>query len=116
APRRPPDRPAITGADRIPADPGAAAVPGIPALPGGQPTTSRTLATAQARVHSRAPTGDPVFVSGHAGSGSGVTGGGRQIVIRPAPGCGSRLEGQAAPGVRASVSGRGGGGRPGGRR
>src|ERR1039457_2329423 len=38
---------------------------------------------------------------GHAGSGSGVTGSGRQIDRRPAPGCGSRLEGQAAPGVRA---------------
>ena len=34
---------------------------------------------------------------GHAGSGSGGTGGGRQIVRRPAPGCGSRIEGQAAP-------------------
>jgi ACDE family multidrug resistance protein len=39
------------------------------------------------------------LLSGHAGSGSGVAGGGRQIDRRPAPGCGSRLEGQAAPGV-----------------
>ena len=35
-PRRPPDRPAMTGADRIPADPGAAAVPTRhPGLPAG---------------------------------------------------------------------------------
>ena len=44
-------------------------------------------------------------------------GGGRQIDRRPAPGCGSRLEGQAAPGVGAvSRRRRAGGGRPGGRR
>jgi hypothetical protein len=55
---------------------------------------------------------------GHAGSGSLVwPGGGRQIDRRPARGCGSRLEGQAAPGVGAvSQWRRGGGGRPGGRR
>ena len=54
---------------------------------------------------------------GHAGSGSGWTGGGRQIDRRPARGCGSRLEGQAVPGVRWAVSQRrrGGGNRPRGR-
>src|ERR1039457_6394751 len=44
--------------------------------------------------------GRPFF--GHAGGGG--AGGGRQIVRRPAPGCGSRLEGQAAPGVRQDQS------------
>src|SRR5258705_38449 len=34
-----------------------------------------------------------------------VTGGGRQIVRRPAPGCGSRLEGQAGPGLGRRLAG-----------
>ena len=43
APRRPPDQPAITCADRIPADPGAAAVHGIPAFPPDYQYHPRTL-------------------------------------------------------------------------
>jgi len=54
---------------------------------------------------------------GHAQQVRWGSGGGRRIVTRPAPGCGSRFAGQAAPGVVARLSRVrvAGGGRPNGR-